>query len=56
MTKQIIIASENGTPSAIEQVNTKHSTLNTKCLVNGILYIEHDGKLYNAQGGEFAEY
>ena len=50
MTKQIIIASENGTPSAIEQVNTKHSTLNTKCLVNGILYIEHDGKLYNAQG------
>ena len=32
-------------------IDKLRSTLNTKCLVNGILYIEHDGKLYNAQGG-----
>lgn len=42
--------SEQDLPSAIEQPDTKRSTLSAKRLVNGILYIEHDGKLYNAVG------
>ena len=37
-------------PQSIDQIDSKHSTLNTKRLINGQLLIEHNGLLFNAHG------
>ena len=44
------ITSCNGVSSDINQPNSQHSALNAKRLVNGQLFIEHNGQLFNAQG------
>lgn len=37
-------------PTAIDQISPKRSTLNAKRIANGVLLIEHNGLLFNAQG------
>ena len=37
-------------PTSINQIDSKHSTLNTKRLINGQLFIQHGNELFNAQG------
>lgn len=49
MTKQIIITSENDTPAAIDQTNLP-SAIHHKLIKDGVLFIEHNGHLFNAQG------
>ena len=49
MTKQIIITSENDTPADIDQTNLP-SAIHHKLIKDGVLFIEHNGHLFNAQG------